>query len=401
MMKKISSLLLALVLVLSFSAAAFAADSTVTFKGLEEGWEFQPGSEYTDSDLFDGFKGVMPGDKLTETVSLKNEASDCDYIKVYLKVLPHDEEGNPLSVDSSETVATMADFLAQLTMRVYNGQDLIYEASPDKAGALADHVLLGTLFKGDSIALKVELDVPAELGNKYANRVGEVDWVFLAEGFDYEKLTVHKVWDDNSYPERPESVTVTLLKDGEPFEKVTLSEENQWTYTWDQLEELSTWTVEETEVPELYEVSYETKDTTVFITNFYDYIAPPEPVDLAVKKVWDDQDNKLGNRPDSVTVTLYNGSEAIEKVVLSEKNGWSYAWEDLDGSGDWSVLETGIPKDYIPSYSEKDGVVTITNTESLAPTGQLNWPIPVLGSLGLLLVLFGAMTLKKKKTGDA
>ena len=386
-MKKFLSLLLVLVLTLSLSVTAFAADSTATFKSLEEGWAFAPGSEYSSSDLFDGFKGVMPGDKLTESVKITNEAADCDYIKVYLTVDPHDEEA-------------MQAFLSQLSMRIYNGEELIYESSPDQAGALAESTLLGTLFKGDSLDLTVELDVPKDLGNEFANATGEVDWIFLAEGYDYEMLTVHKVWEDNNYPERPESITVTLFRDGKAFENVTLNEENQWTYTWDKLEELYTWTVEETEVPELYEVSYKTEDTTVFITNSYDYVAPPDPVDLTVRKIWNGTVDKDGVLPSSVTVTLYNGTEVVEKVKLSAENKWTYSWEDLDGSGDWSVLETGIPKGYVPSYKTSGDTVTITNTASLIQTGQLNWPILLLGILGLLMIGFGVYTMSRKRKNE-
>ena len=398
-----SALLLALIMVLSLSVTAFAADSSITFKGLEEGFEAQPGSEYTETDLFDNFKNVMPGDQLTETITLKNQASDCDYINVYLKALVHDEDGNPLSekVAETETVASMQDFLKQLTMRIYNGEKLIYNSTPDQAGALADNVFLGKLAKGEALSLKVELDVPIELGNEYANRVGKVDWTFLVEAIEYNKLTVHKVWEDNGYPERPDSVKVNLLKDGKVSETVTLNEENQWTYSWDNLDDRYAWTVEE-EVPEGYEASYKTVDNTVFITNHMDYVpvVPPEPVDLTVKKVWSDENNKNGNRPDSVTVTLYNGKEAVEKITLSAKNNWTYTWEDLDGSGDWSVLETGIPKGYSPSYRTKDGVVTITNTASLIQTGQMNWPIPVLGTLGLLLIACGFIVMTKKRKNE-
>ena len=94
--RNLSSLLLALVMVLSMSVTAFAADSTITFKGAQEGFDFQPGSEYTTTDLFDSFKDVMPGDKLSETIQIKNEASDCDYIKLYMRAVVHDENGNPL-----------------------------------------------------------------------------------------------------------------------------------------------------------------------------------------------------------------------------------------------------------------------------------------------------------------
>ena len=398
-----STLLLALILVFSLSVTAFAADSVITFKGLEAGFATQPGSEYTETDLFDNFKNVMPGDQLTETITFKNQASDCDYINVYLKAQVHDENGNPLSekVAETETVASMQDFLKQLTMRIYNGTELIYNSTPDQTGALADNVFLGKLSKGEELSLKVELDVPIELGNEYANRVGEVGWTFLVEAIEYNKLTVHKVWEDNGYPERPDSVKVNLLKDGKVSETVTLNEENQWTYSWDNLDDRYAWTVEE-EVPEGYEASYKTVDNTVFITNHMDYVpvVPPEPVDLTVKKVWSDENNKNGNRPDSVTVTLYNGKEAVEKITLSAKNNWTYTWEDLDGSGDWSVLETGIPKGYSPSYRTKDGVVTITNTASLIQTGQMNWPIPVLSTLGLLLIACGLIVMTKKRKNE-
>lgn len=395
-----SAILLALVMVLSLSVTAFAADSSVTFSGLEEGFEAQPGSEYTETDLFDNFKNVMPGDKLTETITFKNRAEDCDYINVYLKAVVHDENDNPLSekVAETETVASMQDFLKQLTMRIYNGTELIYNSTPDQAGALADNVFLGKLAKGEELSLKVELDVPITLSSEYANRVGEVDWTFVVEAIEYSKLTVHKTWDDNGYPDRPESVKVNLLKDGEVFEIVTLNEENQWTYSWDDLDDRYDWTAEE-DVPEGYEASFKIVDNTVFITNHMDYepVVPTKPVDLTVKKDWSDRNNKKGNRPDSVTVTLYNGDEAVEKITLSDKNNWTYTWEALDGSGDWSVLETGIPKGYTPSYRTMDGVVTITNTSTLIQTGQMNWPIPVLGGLGLLLIACGFIVMAKKR----
>lgn len=419
-MNKLASLLLAAAMLLSLSATIFAADSTITFKGAQEGFDFQPGSEYTATDLFGSFKDVMPGDRLTETIQVKNEADDCDYIKLYMRAVVHDGDGNPLTYSESyentdgkdqanvagerdETVASMQDFLSQLTMRIYNGSELIYEAAPDEAGALVSNALLGTLASGESLTLKVELEVPVGLGNEYANRVGEVDWVFLAECIQYEKLTVHKVWDDNGYPDRPDSVTVHLLRDGEACEDIELSRDNQWTYTWDDLDDRYQWSVEE-EVPSGYEASYKTEDNTVFITNYRDYKpeVDPDPEDLTVKKVWSDENNKRGNRPASVTVTLYNGSTAVEKVTLSDSNDWTCTWEDLDGSGDWSVIETGIASGYTPSYSTAGSVVTITNTATLIQTGQLNWPIPVLGSLGVLMIFLGIFTMRKKdRNGNA
>ena len=54
------------------------------------------------------------------------------------------------------------------------------------------------------------------------------------------------------------------------------------------------------------------------------------------------------------------------------------------------------------STSADGSVVTITNSRSLIQTGQLNWPVWVLGGAGIALVaLGGAMMFKKKRENDA
>lgn len=183
-MKKLSRIVSALVLSAALSlgvgAAAFAADSSVTFKDHEEVFVFLDGSEYTETDLFDNFKNVMPGDNLRQTVEVSNDYSR--KVNVYLRVLPHDEAANP-PVHVGD-VAAMQDFLAQLTMTItWNGQ-VIYQASPDQAGALAQNVLLGEFAPGESRDLIVELNVPITMGDEYMNRSGEVDWVFVVEELD-------------------------------------------------------------------------------------------------------------------------------------------------------------------------------------------------------------------------
>lgn len=194
-MKNGFSLLTALLLAAGLSVTAAAADSSVVF---EDGkvTVFESGSAYTDSDLFENFKGVMPGDVRTEEITVENRAGDCDYIKVYLRAVPHDEDGNPVSGEVLEELRAdrrrgndseleyMYDFLSQLSMKVTSGDSVLYEESPDRVDGLADNVYLGTLREKETVALNVELSVPIEMGSEYSGRIGEVDWVFVAEGFD-------------------------------------------------------------------------------------------------------------------------------------------------------------------------------------------------------------------------
>ncbi len=142
------------------------------------------------------------------------------------------------------------------------------------------------------------------------------------------------------------------------------------------------------DVPEGYTVTYGAFGNIIYVTNTKDSDPPPpsDPVELTVRKVWAGDDDALEDRPDSVGVTLYSGSTAIETVWLGEWNNWTYCWENLDANGDWNVLEVYIPNGYTPFYSVNGNVVTITNTSTLIQTGQLNWPIPVLGSLGTIMI---------------
>ena len=246
--RNILSFFLTLGMALSVSILAFAAEPTVTYQGQEKGFAFEPGSSYSESDLFDSFKDVMPGDTRTETITFFNEATDNDFVKLYLKVVPHDETENPLSdavAESGETIASMQEFLSKLSMKVYQGDSLIYEASPDQTDGLANAVYLGTVRSGEKTALRVELNVPIELDNQYANRIGEMDWVFTVEAFNESQLTVRKVWSDGYEAHQNDSITVNLLKDGKVAETQTLSAENGWVYTFDKLLEGHEWTVEE------------------------------------------------------------------------------------------------------------------------------------------------------------
>lgn len=83
--------------------------------------------------------------------------------------------------------------------------------------------------------------------------------------------TVNKLWKDEGYSHlRPRSISLELYCNGTLVETVTLSAENDWSYSWTAPDDGGLWQVVEADVPEGYTVTMEQKDTFFFVTNGYD-----------------------------------------------------------------------------------------------------------------------------------
>ena len=95
----------------------------------------------------------------------------------------------------------------------------------------------------------------------------------------------------------------------------------------------------------------------------------PELVNLVVEKIWDDEDDKDGLRPDHVTVTLLADGEPVEDVILSEENEWKYETDDImpriDPTGKEIVYtweEKDVLEGYVAEIFPDDSYTAIVNT---------------------------------------
>ncbi len=175
-MKKVVAFFLILSVLLACSVSAFAAGGSVTYDGEARKFIFSPGSEHSPTDLFENFKGVMPGDSLTQNITVVNEAFRNVKVKIYMRALgAHDDS---------------VDFLSQLKLRVKkadgNTMGYMFDAAADETAQLTDWVCLGTLYSGGKVDLQVLLDVPTSLDNTYSDQIGYLDWEFKVEEFPTE-----------------------------------------------------------------------------------------------------------------------------------------------------------------------------------------------------------------------
>ncbi len=176
-MKKTLFLAIVLVMTLSFTATAYAENGRVTYSGNAQEFVFTPGSEYSPTDLFPEFKDVMPGDTLTQKITVKNDASKNVKVKIYIRSLGAHK-------DSEE-------FLSQLGLKVQKSNDnemaYMFDAAANETAQLNSWVCLGTLYSGGEVNLDVLLDVPMELDNIFQSKIGYLDWEFMVEELPIEE----------------------------------------------------------------------------------------------------------------------------------------------------------------------------------------------------------------------
>lgn len=186
-------------------------------------------------------------------------------------------------------------------------------------------------------------------------------------------VSVRKEWETQG--EHPDSVTVVLLRDLEEYARVELNESNNWQHRWNSLPKNHIWNAVEIQVPDGYEVSYETSSNTVTIINKADSSTEETTTDAV------DFTQEI-TTPDSTTssevTTQPSQGGLVTGTTVPDKPGV----ENTTGNHNLTEQET------------------TTEKETLVDTGQLNWPVPVLAVSGLLVFSLGWVMLNcgKKET---
>lgn len=206
-----------------------------------------------------------------------------------------------------------------------------------------------------------------------------VTYTATDDGYDIENsytpeetsITVNKAWADGDNQDglRPASVVVTLYADGEATDKtLTLSADNNWQGTFSGLNRYRDagteirYTVDEAEsdVPEGYTASVSSTAAGCYtITNIH----TPETVEVSGTKTWDDDNDKAGVRPESITINLLRNGVRIDSKVVTEADNWGYTFSNLPRYYDAGTAYTyTVTEDVVAYYNSNVDGYNVTNT---------------------------------------
>lgn len=194
-----------------------------------------------------------------------------------------------------------------------------------------------------------------------------------------EKTSIsgQKTWNDNDNHDgkRPSKITVNLLANGSKVasKEVKPDAEGNWLYQFDNLDvvddagNLITYTVSEEPV-----AGYETSVEGTNITNS----RTPEVTEVAVKKVWDDKENKDGLRPDKVTVRLLADGQEVAVKEITATDNWQASFTDLPVYKEGKKIAYTITEDPVAGYTATIDGFTVTNRHRPPTTPPSTPPTP-------------------------
>lgn len=175
-----------------------------------------------------------------------------------------------------------------------------------------------------------------------------------AKTIDTVTKTVSKVWDDNNNQDglRPTAITVILTGDDGSRRVKSVTAAENWTVTFENLPKNKNhgqniqYTVSEAFVSGYTEAITQNGDNYT-ITNTH----TPASSEFFVTKIWKDNGNNDGMRPDEITITAHGSDGRSYTEKLNADNQWSVMFSNLPKYAEGKVIEYSLTEESVPGYT--------------------------------------------------
>ena len=191
-----------------------------------------------------------------------------------------------------------------------------------------------------------------------------------------EKVSVEgsKTWNDeeNQDGKRPSSITVRLFADGTEVTSKIVTANDNWSWSFTGLDKYNSGTEIVYTISEDTVADYTTVVDGYNITNTH----TPEKISISGSKTWDDASNQDGKRPSSITVRLLADGRVVSHKKITEKDNWSWNFEDLPVYEKGEKITYTIKEDSVENYETKlDGynIINTHKTETTSVSGTKTW----------------------------
>ncbi|MGG3579613.1 Cna B-type domain-containing protein [Bacillus nitratireducens] len=184
------------------------------------------------------------------------------------------------------------------------------------------------------------------------------------------KVEGTKTWKDGNATDRPSTIKVDLLRDGQVITTQEVSEATGWKYTFKDLE-----AYDANGVAYKYEVKEQPVDGYKSEVKGYD-ITNTKVAQTTVEgtKTWND--NNASDRPKTIKVDLLQNDNVIQTQDVTALNGWKYTFADLARYDANGVPYTYKVKEHpVAGYKTEVNGYNITNTKvaKLTVEGTKTW----------------------------
>ncbi len=161
------------------------ADPTcVAYLGRTEGFDITA----KQTDLFAGFKNLLPGCSRTQKIYIENNSDEA----VELLLRADSARQEEMSDRQLRLVKQMLEEYARI--EIIHGEETIYEGPVsgnlgEEQHTMKDNISLGSLLPHTMKELKVKLSLDPAMDNEFLELSGKVKWIFTAKGEDRETIS--------------------------------------------------------------------------------------------------------------------------------------------------------------------------------------------------------------------